>query len=482
MASDPDYVPPQGIASELTQLYPSLTQHAHAGEETVTSQPDPDVLPPSQTKRSSYTRIYDSGSDTEGAARTHTEYGLSESPEDFAPTQDPTTIHTSSDSDSQDESKDEGVAGSDDNSDFEVPISRRRDTILDEPRPDAFNPQEWVEDAMRIEVPDLLAWIAKNSDFAVKAVATNPRKVRLSLSSSKFVPEFDKPVPFVGLSTSVGLAEGFVSYAETFEAYKPKSQSEMLGKYTIPKEVVPYPLSSFRLADKVISPDPLASPTGNYPFLMAMKGNFVSVAREDDIKRYEAHARKALIVLSNADATVSALLRTYPEHTKPVQLFMKGLLRLQLAISAVTELSIAGLHQSVTLRRDTVLNAKVHNRFKPLPMKEDHLRALRNDPILGETELFTEDTLNKVAQERAVSKAEHVTNLALSRFSHGDNTKPAHKRPYATSSAAESVPPEKRQLMSPPLPKRPKVKAPHGGKGTEQQPPSRQAVPHKPNR
>ena len=99
------------------------------------------------------------------------------------------------------------------------------------------------------------------------------------------------------------------------------------------------------------------------------------MAREDDIKRYEAHARKALIVLSNADATVSALLRTYPEHAKPVQMFMKGLLRLQLAISAVTELSIAGLYQSVTLRRDTILNAKVHNRFKPLPMDKRYSRT-----------------------------------------------------------------------------------------------------------
>ena len=42
MASDPDYVPPQGTASELTQLYLALTQCAD--EEVVLSQ-DPDTLP-----------------------------------------------------------------------------------------------------------------------------------------------------------------------------------------------------------------------------------------------------------------------------------------------------------------------------------------------------------------------------------------------------------------------------------------------------
>ena len=161
---------------------------------------------------------------------------------------------------------------------------------------------------------------------------------------------------------------------------------------------------------------------------------------------------------------------------------MKGLLRLQQAISAVTELSIAGLHQSVTLRRDTILNAKVHNRFKPLPMEDDHLKALRNDPILGEQALCTDDTLNRVAQERATSKTEHVTNLALTRFVQGQPPKVAHKRPYSTPSAAASVPPERQHMISAPPPKRPKVKAHQGGKGNVQQPPSRQAVSHKPNR
>ena len=69
---------------------------------------------------------------------------------------------------------------------------------------------------MRLEIPDLLDWIGQNKDFSVQSVSTDVRKLRLSLSSSKFVPEFDKPTPFVGLSTSAGLAEGFEAYAETF--------------------------------------------------------------------------------------------------------------------------------------------------------------------------------------------------------------------------------------------------------------------------
>ena len=240
-------------------------------------------------------------------------------------------------------------------------------------------------------------------------------------------------------------------------------------------------MNTFKLSDKVISPEPLAFPSGNFPFLMPMKGNFVSVAREDNIRRYEAQARKALIVLSNADATVSALLHTYPEHTKPVKLFMKGLLRLQQAISSVTELSIASLHQSVTLRRDAILNARVHNRFKPLPMDDDHLCALRKDPILGAQALFADDTLNKVSQERATSKTEHVTNLALTRFVAQGQKPKATKRPYTTPSATASVLPE-RQHHAPPPTKKSKSKGHHGGSGNTQQPPTRQAVPHKPNR
>ena len=106
------------------------------------------------------------------------------------------------------------------------------------------------------------------------------------------------------------------------------------------------------------------------------------MTREEDLRRLEEYSRKALTVLSNLDATMAALLNAYPASPAPDANFMKGLYRTTQGLQVLTDIHSLSLHQVVTHRRDTVINARMRSKANPVVISDEHLARLRYGPIL----------------------------------------------------------------------------------------------------
>ena len=162
----------------------------------------------------------------------------------------------------------------------------------------------WKAESMRIPVPDLLKWIAKNSDFIVGVTPSEGRKPRAALSASALLPEMETPDPFVGLNSSVGIVNNMVANSEKFAAHRPASLRSLVGKYAPPRDFFGASIGTYKLCDETITVDTLRGASEGVDFLSPIKSNYHSVVREGDLLRLEELAQKSPLVLSNLDATV----------------------------------------------------------------------------------------------------------------------------------------------------------------------------------
>ena len=274
---------------------------------------------------------------------------------------------------------------------------------------------EFCTEANGISVPDHLKWVADHSEFTASLSAGNVRRSRSALGCVSFLPEQDKPDPFVGLSTSHGIIAGFEEYSQSIAEFKPIPMKDQIGIYSIPARDTPtINITSYQLADEKIRPKPLREIREPCEFLGHIKSNFQSVAREEDIKRLEEYSRKALVILSNLDATMSALLTVYPTSTDPDKHFMRGLFRTTQGLQALADIHLMSLHQLVLHRRDTAIHARLRSRTTPVPIAEEHLAQLRYGPCLGTTDLFDRHLIKQIHKEREEQEHAKLQSAALS--------------------------------------------------------------------
>ena len=361
------------------------------------------------------------------------------SPDELADTVDPTGEESILSSSSDDGSGDEGSQGSGAPAATEVAASQASLPVQIALNSEAIK-RVWKAESMRIPVPELLKWIAKNSDFIVGVTPSESRKPRAALSASALLPEMDTPEPFVGLNSSVGIVNNMAANAEKFAAHRPASLRSLVGKYAPPRDFFGASIGTYRLCDETITVDTLRGASEGVDFLSPIKTNYHSVVREGDLLRLEELARKSLLVLSNLDATVTALTRTYPDQQQPDPLFMRALYRCIQGLQVLTDVSSASLHQVVTHRRDTAINGRLNNQKHPVVISEDHLAQLRNGPCLGAKDLFDSELVSKVQGERSAKKTEDLQSVALNRLasSQQQQFKRSHSATATASTSGES--------------------------------------------
>ena len=217
--------------------------------------------------------------------------------------------------------------------------------------------------------------------------------------------ERDQPDPFVGLSSSQGVVTGFSEFSQAMAEHRPLSMRQTIGIYNTPQRETPQVnMTTYQLADEQIRREVMKSPKDVCDFLGNIKYNYQAVAREEDMRKLEEYSRKALTILSNLDASMSALLHFYPTTQDPDEKLMRGLFRTTQGLQALTEIHILSLHQVVTHRRDTAINAKLRSKTAPVDISEDHLSRLRYQPILEQQHLFDPEVVKAIQKERDASQ------------------------------------------------------------------------------
>ena len=126
--------------------------------------------------------------------------------------------------------------------------------------------EEWLEEAMRIAIPDLFNWIAAQTQFSVTSIPVELKRPRMALSASAYLPSLDKPEPFVGLSASPGIVNSVQEISQAFAVHRPQSMRSLIGKYAVPGQLFNVNMSTFKLGDKDISMDFLKNPPITWSF------------------------------------------------------------------------------------------------------------------------------------------------------------------------------------------------------------------------
>ena len=84
---------------------------------------------------------------------------------------------------------------------------------------------------MRIDIPDLLQWIERNSDYNVSQVGPPSKRKQSVQASAALLPEINAPEPFLGLHVNPGYAHIEREIIDEFVAHRPHSLKIMVGKY-----------------------------------------------------------------------------------------------------------------------------------------------------------------------------------------------------------------------------------------------------------
>ena len=289
----------------------------------------------------------------------------------------------------EDPEVDDSETESESSDEDDIPLTQTPQASRTMPRPANQSKTDFCKDAVNITVPAHLDWVASHTNFKVETNVNLLRRPRPTLSSLGLLPELDTPEPFVGLTTSDGIVAFFRDYAKVMEDFKPTPMRQAVGIYSKPSRDTPsVNMTTFMLSDERIKREPLKAPKEPCEFLGVIKYNYQTVTREEDLRRLEEYSRKALTILSDLDATLTAAIHAYPESQNPDSNFMKALYRTTQGLQALTEIHVMSLHQLVIHRRDTVINAKMRAKSNPVIISDEHLSKLRYGPIIGAEELF----------------------------------------------------------------------------------------------
>ena len=323
----------------------------------------------------------------------------------------------------------------------------------------AANPtlmRDWKRAAMEIPIPQLLQWIATHKPvFSMAPLSEETAKPRNRLCTMDELPEMDANPPFVGLSTSPGVLQCIEDHNTLLAKFRRDSTAKMVGHFELP--VLPSTfMNTFKLHDGGITLDPLPFPDSVPSFIAKAEGKSLSCVREKDLQKLEGHARRQLTLLSNVDATLGAVLKTYPTlHAHPDQMFLKALFRISQAFQALVDTSDLLLQQVTVHRRDTAINARLNHARSPVTMEDQHVAALRYAPYAGARYLFEPQLLESIRSSRETARRAQITDLALDRMAHGDKVSARKPQAYsqqkrkAQTPAAQAYAPAKKSKAQP---------------------------------
>ena len=334
--------------------------------------------------------------------------------------------------------------------------SPRRNFILDEPGRDVFSSpvptgsEEWLRAVTAIDVPELIKWTAQHSEFSFAQTREDSR-ARVQLRSQ--APSFDTPEPFIGLSSDTVLVSSFEKFTLNYIESDVDQIQSSIGKYISPKSDFRVNMATYKLSDSAIRTEAMRFPLAMPNFVYAVKGNTAAPVRDVDLQHLEEIFRKTLVICSNLEASMQALVSEYPKGVEPDVFMMRSLYRVSQGLSDIAQLSSKGFHQTVTHRRDASLNPVIHHPEKPLRVADDHLLRLRHAPSLDAKYVFDKAILSEIQTERQASSQDKLLSVAMSKIA---STKPPKSRdnsqrrkarsasagakPAAQASAAQSTP------------------------------------------
>ena len=347
--------------------------------------------------------------------------------------------------------------------DFQIPagvretlkqdISTAVNKVTGDPPPRHLSDEErptWAHDAMHLPVPDLFRWIEARTDFSCAPASSEIKRQRKGLAATGMLPAPEQSAPFYGLSSSTGITEGFDEFAKAFSEMRPASINTLIGKYQITKEPLPVHMSTYKLSDSNIQLEPLRPPGEGLEVVSSLKSNYRSTVRDCDLVRLEEHLRKSLVILSNTDAAMSAVLAEYPKKLDPDSMLMRALSRVTQGMQALADINIMNLHQIVTHRRDTAIDGRLRHKLKPTAISDEHLVQLRHGPILDRVDLFDLDMLKTIQAERDALSDKKLHTAILSRVAYSTpigprSPKRQHPVPSTSASSQPSRPKQRRQ-------------------------------------
>ena len=209
-----------------------------------------------------------------------------------------------------------------------------------------------------------------------------------------------------------------------------------IGKYISPKSDFRVNMATYKLCDSSIRTEAMRFPLAMPNFVYAVKGNTAAPVRDIDLQHLEEIFRKTLVICSNLEASMQALVAEYQENVDPDIFMMRSLYRVSQGLSDVAQLSSKGFHQTVTHRRDAALNPIIHHQERPLRVADDHLLRLRHAPSLDAKYVFDKAILSEIQTERQSSSQEKLLSVAMTKIA---STKPPKSRDSSQRRKARSA-------------------------------------------
>ena len=267
-----------------------------------------------------------------------------------------------------------------------------------------FSPKrEVMVDPSEIEIPELYQWIADHSSFSVAPPYSTSKQSPIFFECQRRPPKVEPS--FLSLSSSPAIVR--LANQRSNEARELDLSSRVtLGKLPPPR-VCKISKKKYQLADDCISITPLTWPIDTPSFISKVEPQSRMYVMDKDLVTLEGQARGALSVLSNLDALVTAAQNALQDMQVRDPFFTRSLLEIGGGVADLSKVSMAQLHQIVTLRRDSALWKRTAPSLAPKLVMD-----LRHAPFLGETSVFSKPLLDSVVDQRHADQKKSLLEKA----------------------------------------------------------------------
>ena len=242
-----------------------------------------------------------------------------------------------------------------------------------------------------IEFPDLLRWVARNSNF--DATAPPPKLDEEVLFESEVRPD-QRGSDFLQLSPSPAIRALAERRAKEAQA-KEKEGLPTIGKVP-PTTVCRVPMRQYSLSgEEILKSAPTWAPE-RPDWISKVKPITRLYITDADAARLDTSARESLVILSNLDAVTSALQRTITDtDALSVPFILRALQFVGGGLADLARLSTCSSHQLSLHRRDAALWEAKSRRIT-----SRQLATLRHAPFLASQYVFDPEVVQHITEER----------------------------------------------------------------------------------
>ena len=239
-----------------------------------------------------------------------------------------------------------------------------------------------------IEFPDLLRWVARNSNF--DATSPPPKSDEEVLFESEVRPD-PRDSDFLQLSPSPAiraLAERRSKEAQD----KEKEGVPTIGKVP-PSTICRVPMRQYSLSgDEIRQSSPTWAPD-RPDWISKVKPNTRLYVTDSDAARLDSSVRESLVILSNLDAVTSALQHTITDTDAiTVPFILRALQYVGGGLADLARLATLSSHQLSLHRRDAALWEAKSRRIS-----SRQLATLRHAPFLASQYVFDPETVQRIS-------------------------------------------------------------------------------------